>query len=141
MRCEDCDALLIDHAHGELDPPTRAAVTRHLASCPTCAVAFCRLRADLDGVLQATAEAPPPAVRARLRAEVERSFRPTWRRRAWTAFARPVPAYAVLAALAVPAVMWLVVTTRGPERTPETGPPRLSGYDAAAPLLTERPIL
>lgn len=140
MRCEDCEPLLIDHAHGELDPPTRAEVTRHLAACPNCAVAFCRLRADLDGVLAATSEAPPPAVRARLRAEVERSFRPTWRRRAWAAFARPVPAYALLVALVLPAALWLVAA-RVPERATASGPPRVSGYDAAAPLLPERPIL
>lgn len=138
MNCDVCDSLLIDHAHGELEPPERAAVTRHLAECPRCAVAFCRLRADLDGVLQATAEAPPPAVRARLRAEVERSFRPRWRQRVWAAFARPVPAYALLAALALPAAVWLVV--RAPGR-PAAGPPTLKSYDAAAPLLTERPIL
>lgn len=140
MRCDDCEALLIDHAHGELDPPTRAEVTRHLAGCPGCALAFCRLRADLDGVLAATAEAPPPAVRARLRAEVERSFRPSWRRRAWAAFARPVPAYALLVALALPAAAWLVAG-RVSERPTPSGPPRVRGYDAAAPLLPERPIL
>lgn len=141
MNCDDCDVLLIDHAHGELGPEERAAVTRHLAACPGCAVAFCRLRADLDGVLQATAEAPPPGVRARLRAEVERSFRPTWGRRVWSAFARPVPAYALLAALALPAAVWVVAVVRAPEPLPAAGPPRLHSYDAAAPLLTERPIL
>lgn len=139
MHCEHCESLLIDHAHAELAPAEHAEVTRHLAHCPACAVASCRLRADLEGLLQATSEAPPPALRARLRREVERSFRPSWRRRALATLARPVPAYAVLAALALPAALWFLTLAR--PATATEGPPRLSGYDAAAPLRLHRPIL
>lgn len=139
MNCEHCESLLIDHAHAELAPDERGAVTRHLAGCPACALAHCRLRADLDGVLLAAREAPSPGLRARLRAEVERSFRPTWRRRVQAALARPVPAYAVLAALVVPAALWLLTLAR--PTTTASPAPRLRGYDAAAPLLMQRPIL
>ena len=136
MNCEHCESLLIDHAHAELGPAEHAEVTRHLAGCPTCALASCRLRADLEGLLQATCEPAPPALRARLRAEVARSFRPSWPRRALAALARPVPAYALLAALALPGLLWIF--TRPPHAA--TTPPRLHGYDAAAPLLLQRPI-
>ena len=140
MDCEQCETCLIDHVHGELEPAPRAAVTRHLAECAGCAVAFCRLRADLDGLLAATEVAPPAAVRASLRAEVERSFRPNWWRRALAQVRRPVPAYAVALALAIPAVVWFA---RAPERSPVTSasPAKLQGYDAAAPLTTPRTIL
>jgi anti-sigma factor RsiW len=139
MNCEACDASLIDHAYDELDPEPRRAVTRHLAECARCAVSYCRLRADLDGALQAAHEAPSAAVRQRLRAAVEREFRPTWWRRALAQVRRPVPAYAVVAALAIPAALWLV---RGSTRDDATAAaPRVRGYDAAAPPLVDRPIL
>lgn len=139
MNCEACDESLIDYAHDELGPPARREVTRHLAECAGCAVAYCRLRADLDGALQAAHEAPPPAVRARLRAEVARSFRPRWWRRALAQVQRPVPAYAVVAALVLPAALWLAregLRVEAPATTP-----RLRGYDAVASPLATRPIL
>ena len=139
MPCEHCESLLLEHAHGELAPAEHAEVSRHLAACPTCALASCRLRADLEGLLQATSEAPPPAVRARLRAAVERSFRPSWTRRTRAALARPVPAYAALAALLVPAALWLLTLPRAPTAVPIAAP-RLGGYDAAAPLLMHRSV-
>lgn len=141
MDCERCESLLIDHAHAELAPDAHADVTRHLAACPTCALASCRLRADLDGVLQAAAEAPRAALRLRLREEVARSFRPPWWRRGLALLARPVPAYAVAVALLLPAALWLA---RGRDATPSARrepPPRLHGYDAVAPLRPERPYL
>lgn len=146
MKCEDCQPVLIDHAYAELAPEEGAAVARHLAGCPTCALAFCRLRADLDGVLQVASEAPPERLRLRLRAEVERSFRPPWWRRARGVVLQPVPAYALLVAALVPALAWLASDARGrlgadPQLSAESEPLRMRGYDAAAPLLPRRPIL
>lgn len=143
MKCEDCQPVLIDYAYAELAPDQRNAVTRHLTGCPGCALAFCRLRADLDGVLLVADEAPPAALRLRLRAEVERSFRPSWWRRAWAVVLRPVPAYALVVAALVPGLAWLASDVSGP-RAPELTPPgplHVRGYDAAAPLLPPRPIL
>lgn len=137
MNCEHCESLLIDHAHAELAPAEHAEVTRHLADCPTCALASCRLRADLEGLLQASSEPAPAALRARLRAEVVRSFRPSWPRRALAALARPVPAYALLAALALPGLLWIFTRTLPASAIP----PRLHNYDAAAPLLPQHPTL
>jgi anti-sigma factor RsiW len=141
MNCEECEASLIDHAYDELAAEPRRAVTRHLAECAGCAVAYCRLRADLDGALQAAHEAPPPAVRQRLRAEVERAFRPSWWRRGLALVRRPVPAYAVVAALAIPAALWLVRTSAGEEAAGAVTSPRVRGYDAAAPPRIQRPVL
>jgi anti-sigma factor RsiW len=143
MKCEDCQPMLIDYAYAELAPDARAEATRHLTRCPACALAFCRLRADLDGVLLVAGEAPPAALRQRLRAEVERSFRPPWWRRAWAVVLRPVPAYALVVAALVPALGWLASDVSG-VRAPDLDEPRplrMSGYDAAAPLLPPRPIL
>ncbi|MBZ5711022.1 anti-sigma factor family protein [Nannocystis pusilla] len=141
MNCEACDASLIDHAYDELEPEQRRAVTRHLAECAGCAVSYCRLRADLDGALQAAHEAPPVAVRERLRAAVEREFRPTWWRRALAQVRRPVPAYAVVAALVIPAALWFVRESTRDGATAAATAPRVRGYDAAAPPLVDRPIL
>jgi len=145
MKCEDYQSLLIDHAYDELSAPARAEVGQHLAGCPTCALEYCRLRADLDGIALAARE-PPPALRLRLRAEVERTFRPPWWRRAWGVALRPVPAYALLVAVLVPALAWLATDTRRLGREPalptrEFLPLHIGDYDATAPLLPLRPIL
>lgn len=140
MDCEQCEEALIEYAHAELTPAARLEVTRHLAECTGCAVAFCRLRADLDGVLLAAGTAPPAAVRQRLRAEVERSFRPRWWRQALAQVRRPVPAYVVFAALAIPAVVWFM-RDLAPSGDSEVEAPRLRGYDAAAPLAMPREVL
>ena len=50
MNCQQCDEQLIDYVVAELAPDARSAVAAHLAECPTCALASCRLRADLEGV-------------------------------------------------------------------------------------------
>lgn len=144
MKCEDCQPLLIDHAHAELAAEARAEVGQHLAACPTCALEFCRLRADLDGVLLVASEAPPAALRLRLRAEVERTFRPPWWRRARAVVLRPVPAYALVVAAMVPALAWLATDLPRADpgaQIPDTHPLHLGGYDAAEPLLPARPIL
>ncbi|HEY8376646.1 MAG TPA: zf-HC2 domain-containing protein [Nannocystis sp.] len=140
MNCKQCEAALIEYAHDELTPAARLEVTLHLAECAGCAVAFCRLRADLDGVLLAAQKTPPAAVRERLRAEVERSFRPRWWRRALAQVRRPVPAYVVFAALAIPAVVWWM-REFALSGEPGTETPRLRGYDAAAPLSMPREVL
>lgn len=147
LECDACDELLIDFAHGELAARERVAVTLHLAGCSRCALEFCRLRADLDGVLEAIVEAPPQAVRRRIREEVARSFGPRWWERLSALWLRPVPAYGVVLASLIPLVLWAAAALR-----PEVGegaradveperPPALSDYDSMVPLLPEdRPI-
>jgi hypothetical protein len=40
MRCDHCQALLLDHLYGLLDGPDGAAVDAHLADCPDCTTAL-----------------------------------------------------------------------------------------------------
>ena len=42
MRCDQCQALLLDYLYGLLDGPEKAALAVHLADCPGCAAARSR---------------------------------------------------------------------------------------------------
>jgi anti-sigma factor RsiW len=148
--CERCDARLIDFAYAELDDAERVAVARHLAGCSRCALEFCRLKADLDGVLDAVVESPPQAVRRRIRAEVERSFGPRWWHRVAAFWSRPIPAYGVVVASLIPVALWVATAMRPgshgeapavAEVESSTRPPALTDYDSMVPLLPEdRPL-
>ncbi len=149
LDCASCDEHLIDYAYQELAEAMRSKVARHLADCPTCALAYCRLRADLDGVLEAVSEAPPHAVRRRLRDQLERSFGPSLWTRAVALWRRPVPAYGMVLASLVPVVFWLATALRATPvvaaapviTSPPSRPPALIDYDSMLPLLPEdRPL-
>ncbi len=143
LSCSACDALMIDHAYGETGDDDRVAVARHLATCSTCALAFCRLKADLDGVLEATVMAPPGALRRRIRAEVAKSFGPRWTTRLLDLWRRPVPAYGVVFASLIPVMIWVAATFRpateavSVEVSRDSRPPALIDYDSMVPLLPE----
>lgn len=146
--CSTCEANLIDFVHGEVDRATHVALARHLSTCPTCALASCRLRADLDGISAWGLEAPRPAVRDALRAQVEREFGETrplesvgLLARAWRTLSVPVPAYQ--AALVAAGVALAVVFGARARQQPD--PPRhlesapvLEGVDSTAPLFDGR---
>ena len=147
--CASCDEHLIDYAYHELVESLRSEVARHLADCPTCALAYCRLQADLDGVLEAVSEAPPQAVQRRIRDQLERSFGPSLWTRTVALWRRPVPAYGMVVASLVPMVFWLatalraspVVVAASATTTPPSRPPALIDYDSMLPLLPEdRPL-
>ncbi len=149
LDCASCDEYLIDYAYQELAASLRSEVARHLADCPTCALAYCRLRADLDGVLEAVIEAPPHAVRRRLRDELTRSFGPSFGARILALWRRPVPAYGMVVASLVPVMFWLatalraspVVAAAATAGLPPARPPALIDYDSMLPLLPEdRPL-
>lgn len=168
MNCDDQRASLIHHAYAELGPAERAPLLRHLARCPACALEYCRLLADLDGV-QASLEAPPPALGRRVRAALERELRPRGARRIVAVLRRPVPAYALAAALLLPIALWgrrsddpsadangdasggprAVDTNLGgvpgshapPSGGSEPFPQSQNRYDAAGPPLAAKPIL
>jgi len=105
MNCDDQRALLIHHAYAELGPAERAPLSRHLARCPACALEYCRLLADLDSI-QASLEDPPAALGRQVRAALERELRPRGIRRIVAALRRPIPAYALAAALLLPIALW-----------------------------------
>ncbi len=143
LSCAACDELMIDHVYGETGDEDRVAVARHLATCSTCALEFCRLKADLDGVLEATVMAPPGALRRRVRDEVAKSFGPSWTSRLLDLWRRPVPAYGVVFASLIPVMIWVAATLRpGVASSPapdsgESRPPALIDYDSMVPLLPE----
>ena len=93
LGCDVCQELLVDYHFGELAPELRGRVAHHLGGdgepdadgCASCAVAYCRLHADLEGIAAAVEVTPGPQVQARLRALVEATFRPPWWRRALSA--------------------------------------------------------
>lgn len=149
MNCDDHRALLTHHAYAELGPTERGPLLMHLARCPACALEYCRLLADLDGV-QASLEDPPAALGRKVRAAVERELRPRGLRRLSSALRRPIPAYALAAALLLPLALWArhddtgSGTASSGER--DASPPReprpdQQRYDAAGPPLAARPIL
>ena len=122
MDCPECEPRLIDYASHELPEDERVGVARHLAGCPRCALEYCRLQADLEGIAEAHAESPRPEVFAALRREVARGFRPAWWTRTWRVLARPVPMYGALLVALVPAALWLLVTVRPSPAEPPVHP-------------------
>lgn len=135
MKCEDCKGHLIEHAHDELDSAAAGAVARHLATCSACALEFCRLRADLDGVARAYDRSPRRAVTEQLRARVQAHVAKPRPPRVLAWLRRPVPAYGALAAAAAPIVMWLGLNlAHSPEGTDAVHSPTpalIEAYDAS----------
>lgn len=142
MKCETCEANLIDYVHEELDAETSAEVAAHLATCSSCALASCQLRADLMGIATVVVERPRHEVREALRAKVEGEFSPSrakgagfgWARTLWQ---RPVPAYqAVLLAaasvLTLVAIQWEPSLHQG--QSSHTPAPVIERVDATGPL-------
>lgn len=127
MNCTQSQDLLIAFVHGELEPRKHRSLGEHLGTCPDCALQYTRLQLDLEGVWRAHASSPRPQVREALRERIRQEFAPWWRRAlgAWT---RPVPAYGLVAALALPLIAWGVVS-------PHQVPPRAS-LDAVPPSQT-----
>lgn len=149
MDCPNCEAQLIDYTSGELGDDERVAIARHLADCPTCAMEYCRIQADLDGIAQAHCETPRPEVFAALRKQVAAEVRPSMPTRAWRMLARPVPMYGVLLATLIPAGIWLV-TANIPRpsavmpKAPSLGAiatPTLIDYDATELPSSHRNVL
>lgn len=146
MNCDECKSHLIDHAYGELPPGDAAPVARHLSECSACALEFCRLRADLDGVTQAHVQSPAPSVAHRLRTRVQAHFAPPWWRRAAVIFSKPVPVYGAMAAAVVPLAVWLginaaVDTTQVDRPRPPAGPALIEDYDATNVLRVDPNLL
>lgn len=152
MNCAEVEERLIDHAHDELRGDDRDVVGRHLADCPRCALEYCRLQADLRGILEAHAEAPRARVFHQLRRRVAKQVRPPLLFRASRIFLRPVPAYGALLLALVPAGLWMLsAMTRSPAPSAPTVPeastpaelpsPTISDYDATSVPVAQREVL
>lgn len=109
VNCEACMERSIEYAHGELPPAEAGAVAEHLGGCGECAMAYCRLAADLATIAVAHAESPSPQVRDKLRAAVAERFAPPWWRRVAMACARPIPVYGAVALAAIPLLAWIAL--------------------------------
>ncbi len=135
MNCPDCEDRLIDYASAELADPARVAVSRHLAGCSACALSYCRLQADLDGIVEAHAEAPRARVFHRLRRKVAAEHGPPWWTRPHRWLAQPVPMYGAVLACLLPVALWMVSTMGRPQIAAPTpsatpAPASLIHYDA-----------
>jgi anti-sigma factor RsiW len=151
MSCDDCQDHLIDFAHRELDEPTHRTVASHLAQCADCALEYCRLQADMQGIASAhTDDAPSSHVAAALREKVAAAVAPSFGRRALSSLRRPVPMYGALLAASVPLAMWFAAwlamapgdsahPTNPP--APRLGDPAITHYDASRVPDAHRDVL
>jgi anti-sigma factor RsiW len=114
MTCERIQDSLFEHLHRELPRAEQRSVAEHLAGCADCALEYCRLDAELSGLVEALEVEPPAALEAALLARVQATFRRPWWRRALAGLLEiRIPAYqaAMLSALSVALVvagLWLV---------------------------------
>lgn len=146
MDCPDCEDQLIDFASQELPDHARATVSRHLSGCSACALAYCRLQADLEGIVEAHAEAPRSRVYHQLRRKVAAEHGEPWWTRSRGFLARPVPMYGAVLAGLVPLAVWVVTALGRPAPAPDApspllAPASLTDYDAAALPPTHHHVL
>lgn len=148
MTCDDAQEQLIEYAHDELEGGGRQRMGLHLAKCPTCAVEYCRLQADLRGITEAHSEAPRARVFHRLRRRVASELGPPWWARPLRVLAAPVPAYGAVLAGLVPVGLWVASllahadAPAGPETSvPRSSTPALTDYDATARPVAHRDVL
>lgn len=147
MSCEHCQDHLIDFAHRELDEPTHRTVASHLAQCADCALEYCRLQADMQGIAAAhTDDAPSPHVAAALREKVAAAVAPSFPRRVLSSLRRPVPMYGALLAAAIPLAIWFAMALGSSARStdppsPTLGDPTITHYDASRVPDAHRDVL
>ncbi|HEU4536966.1 MAG TPA: zf-HC2 domain-containing protein [Polyangiaceae bacterium] len=108
MGCLLNDGDLVAYHLGTAGDAERERLEGHLVECPACAQAYVRLKRTFE---HAPGARPGDALRRRLRAEVEASFRPALPQRFGSWLRRPIPLYqgvagALLVALALGLAIW-----------------------------------
>lgn len=144
MNCEHCQDRLIDFAHRELVASEHTGVAGHLAQCADCALEYCRLQADMQGIAAAhDDDAPRPEIAAALRERVAAAVAPPWWRRMLAPLRRPVPMYGALLAAAAPVVVWLATSLGGAQGDPPAAvtDPTITHYDATGVPPGHRDVL
>jgi anti-sigma factor RsiW len=102
----DCTLIhedLIGYHFATLSDLERQSVEEHLVACSACLRSYLTLKAHIDR--GGDGEVPSEDARLRLRAAVERRFRPTSSRRIGRWLTRPVPLYQGLAVAAALTLM------------------------------------
>lgn len=112
--CQNCSELLIEFAHNELSRALYVVVASHLSACSGCALQFCQLRVDLDGITHAYTEPVPVQLRAAVRRRVLAKVRRPWWHRIGRLFLQPIPAYGALGLAMIPALLWMGSTIQSP---------------------------
>ena len=72
MTCEECRGQFSDYIEGDLTPAVRAQMTAHLDVCADCRGALADMQAVVRAVRELPQVAPPPELRAQVRAAVRR---------------------------------------------------------------------
>ena len=86
MDCELSQRELVPFHFGTVEPASRAALEGHLLGCPGCMKDYLTLKRDIE--TGATAPAPRPEARDRLRRAVAQELERRNPRRAWRCVAR-----------------------------------------------------
>jgi anti-sigma factor RsiW len=100
MDCSVIQGDLIAYHFAAVSDEERQRVEAHLVACEACLRSYLALKAHVDQTGKPLAQ-PSEASRLKLRAAVERRFRPTPARRVGLWLARPVPLYQSVALAAV----------------------------------------
>jgi hypothetical protein len=109
MPCEEYEAQLIDHAHGEGSGSSRREMAEHLSTCGPCAMAYCVLLDGLSGWRDQLTALPRPEVHRFLRSRVMKEFRPSPIRRLTQLLVFPLPVYQTALVLAVSVILMLLL--------------------------------
>lgn len=142
MRCDDCQALLIEYRYRELAGHQATEVAAHLAECGACAVAYCRLDADLSGIAETVTEAPPPRVHRALRARIAAEVAPSPWVRLLALVSYRVPAYqATLVAAALMLAWFAFASEPASTKPPRSARTVVDAYDASSILAIDDNVL
>ena len=122
MDCELSQKELVPFHFGTLDPAGRAALEAHLLGCASCLKDYLTLKRDLE--TGATAPAPRPEAKDRLRRAVAQELERRNPRRAWRWWERPLAAAFAGSsmAFAMLAVHLIMAAPAAPPRSIEATP-------------------
>lgn len=138
MSCAEIIDRLIDYRHRELDRAECESIAGHLGACPSCALEYCRLDADLSGIARALEEEPRPEVHASLKNRVAREIARSPRARFSAAISKPIPLYQAALLAAAVAVLWILFSVARPQ---PAGTVVLDRYDASTIVRIDRDLL
>ena len=134
MDCGRVDEQIIAYHFATASEEEREAIDAHLVTCTRCLRAYLALKHHTDRQ-SASAPRPSETMKARLRAEVAATFRPTIKTRTQRFFARPIPLYQGIAVAAAAVLIASIAPTvaRNAATSRELAPTALGPIDTARP--------